>query len=48
MFIVYCILILLGIYVAVSKSVDSSVKTFIIVGDVVLLVLLIVLEVLGG
>ena len=48
MFILYAMMILLGVYVAVSKKMESSVKTFIILGEIIIFVLMIVFEVLGG
>lgn len=48
MFIIYALLILIGVYIAKSKSIDGSVKTIIIMAEIVFVVLAIVLEVIGG
>lgn len=48
MYVVYCILILFGVYVGVSKKMDAGVKAFIIVSEIVIFVLSVVSAVLGG
>lgn len=48
MFILYCFMILLGVYVASSKKMEGGVKAFIIIAEVVILVISVASEILGG
>lgn len=48
MYIIYCLMILFGVYVGVSKKMDSGVKAFIIISEVVIFVFSVVSAVLGG